>query len=710
MVNYSDEVKKILKISEKEAKKYNSKFIGSEHLLLSLLITNTRIKDIFNKYKIYYKDIIKYISVSDEKINTFIYTPTLKKIIENSHIILQDKENEESNTVSLTLSLLDMHSSKAYSILLNTKVDIQKIYNEIILYLDKYDELIINRLGTNLTSLAKENKLQPVIGRDKEIQQIIQILSRKNKNNPVLIGEAGVGKTAIVEELARKIEQKNVPNNMINKQIISINISSIISGTKYRGDFEEKLNKIIQEVKKNKDIIVFIDEIHTIKGAGASEGAIDASNILKPYLARGEFNCIGATTIKEYKESIEKDKALERRFQPIIINEPNEIETTHILNKIKKEYENFHNVIIPKNILDIIPKLTKKYIRTRKEPDKSIDILDEVCSKTKTFSGINKTTIIKNELNKKQKQKINFLINKQFDLAIQVNEEIINLNNKLNITNSNNKKRITKKILNEVLEQKANTIIYELTNKKNLDKKLSNIKNNIIGQNDAIDKIISIFNLHQIKNSNNPTSILLFGMLGSGKNSIVNELSKVTKTNIITIDGINFRNEISVNKIVGSPHGYIGYNDFNTIFDEIKTFPNSFIKIKNYNYFHPNIKELISNMLQTGIIKNSKNEIINFSNNIIFFIENIKHSNNLGFIKNEEDYKDNITNNYIQNKILFKDLNKHDIKTIIRKLNNKLTEKEIEQIIKESKYNIYGASKIENLIKTYDNNILIKMI
>ena len=379
---------KVLKNAKIEMQKLKHPFVGTEHLMLSILSNkDLELTKKLNDYNIFYdnfkEELLNIIGYGNSLNSYFIYTPLFKRIIENAILDTREEDRESVNINDLFLSLLDEGEGVAIRILINLEIDIDDMYLE---FLNKDDnskyksnkKLLINEFATDLVKLASENKIDPVIGRDKEINRMIEILLRRTKNNPLLIGEAGVGKTAVVEGLALKISNKNVPSQLLNKKIMSLSLASLVAGTKYRGEFEEKVNKIIKEIENNPDIILFIDEVHSLVGAGGAEGAIDASNIFKPALARGKLRLIGATTIIEYKNSIEKDKALARRFQTILINEPSKEETKEILLKLKPIYERFHQVTIKDQAIDTIINLCDKYILNRKNPDKSIDILDEV--------------------------------------------------------------------------------------------------------------------------------------------------------------------------------------------------------------------------------------------------------------------------------------------------------------------------------------------
>ncbi len=425
MIEYDENLIKALKQSEREAIKLKHNFIGTEHLIIGVLSLNNDISNILKKEinkKDFIKDINKYIK-KDTKITIPSYTPLLKKIILDS---------VEDNTITLKnvlLNIIKNNDGIAITILNNQNVNINKIYKKLL------NETKL-KYGVNLNEKVKTRDYN-ITGRDKELNELIEALCKKNKSNAILIGEAGVGKTAIVEALAIKINNDDVPDILKNKQIIELTMSSIVSGTRYRGEFEEKIEKIINEFENNEELILFIDEIHTMVGAGGAEGAIDASNILKPYLARNKIKCIGATTINEYNRTISKDKALNRRFQIIKVNEPTNEETLNILKNTKKYYEKFHNVKITNKDLKFIIDTTSKD-KTKMNPDKSLELLDLLCTKTK----INNTSI-KEETNKLLTIKIDLLKNKKFKEAKFIDKKINNLKlNKLKLDKTNIKESL----------------------------------------------------------------------------------------------------------------------------------------------------------------------------------------------------------------------------------------------------------------------------
>ncbi len=409
MIEYDENLIKALKQSEREAIKLKHNFIGTEHLIIGILAINNEISDILKKEinkQEFIKEINKYIK-KDKKVIIPSYTPLLKKII------LDSVEDNKITLKNVLLNIIKNNDGIAITILNNQKVNINKIYKKLL----NENNL---KYRVNLNEKVK-SKNYNITGRDKELNELIEALCKKDKSNAILIGDAGVGKTAIVEALAIKINKNEVPEYLKDKQIIELTMSSIVSGTRYRGEFEEKIEKIINEFENNEDLILFIDEIHTMVGAGGAEGAIDASNILKPYLARNRIKCIGATTINEYNKTISKDKALNRRFQIIKVNEPTKEETLNILKNTKKYYEKFHNVKISNNDLNYIVNIAYKD-KTKKNPDKSLEILDLLCTKTK----INNTTI-KEETNKLLTMKIELLKNKKFKEAKSIDKKLNNI-------------------------------------------------------------------------------------------------------------------------------------------------------------------------------------------------------------------------------------------------------------------------------------------
>ena len=415
MSKYNETLIKILKSSEKEALNLNHQYIGTEHFILSILKIDNEIKDILNNSNITYNNYLNEINklmINNKKSNLISYTPLFKKIL------ISQNKSKDITPKDVFIEILEYGEGIGITILNNLNINLNKLYNELI---NKNDY----EYGINLNEYVKNKDYEPITGREKELENLIEILLRKNKNNPLLIGEPGIGKTALVESLAYKINNKDVPNELLNKKIISINISKIVSGTRYRGEFEEKLHKLIEHFEQNNNLIIFFDEIHTIVGAGGAEGAIDASNIIKPYIARNKLKIIGATTTKEYYKSIYNDGALNSRFQTIVLKEPTPQETLNILLNSKKYYEKYHNVHITNKQLKTIVDLSTKYIKDRYNPDKSLDMLDKICSKIK-YKSYNTSNNIK--INELERQKLIFIKNKDYKKAKQISNKINNHN------------------------------------------------------------------------------------------------------------------------------------------------------------------------------------------------------------------------------------------------------------------------------------------
>ena len=534
MNNYTEDLKKVIKQSEKEAALNKDAFITTKHILLGVFKTDNKIKNILLNNDITYELIKNEIAPGKQKECLYLFSKEILSLIEEILIKEETLENEISLS-SFILTSLEKTTTDIYKILKALNKDINKIKNEINKTETKTRNLMIKKIGVNLNEEVKNINADQVIGRKKEIKNLIEILKRKNKNNVLLIGEAGVGKTAIVEGLADLINKKEVPDFLKNTTIYSLNVGSLIAGTKYRGEFEEKLTKIIDELESAENIIVFIDEVHTIVGAGGAEGAIDASNILKPALARGKLKIIGATTTIEYKNTIEKDKALDRRFQKLFVQEPTLEETIFIL--ISKTVE-----------------LTNKYIKGRKNPDKSIDIIDEMCALVSLSKNNNKA--LTNEIHKLETRKNKFLENKNFKKALDTKKDIQKLKNKLETKKTTPKKTLKIEVLKEVLENKVLCPIYELNNINYIENLKLHLKNKIYGENKVIDEIcIKVKNFIN-NNSKNIIEINLKGPTGVGKTYLVNEIASYLKLQLITLDMKEFTTSTSINKIIGSTAGY----------------------------------------------------------------------------------------------------------------------------------------------------------
>ena len=737
--NFEEEARKILTDAKKEMMNLNHPYIGSEHLLLSILNSNSSVRYRLNDYNITYESfkdkLIEIVGIGTKKSEYFLYTPLLKRIIENS--IIDSRDNNTSVSVDILFNNLLEEDGVALRILISLGANIEDLIDKFKTNI-KTEKLLLDELGINLNEKALNNELDPVIGRDNEIRRVIEILSRRCKNNPILIGDAGVGKTAIVEEISRRIVSGEVPLFLRNKKIISLDMASIVAGTKYRGEFEERMKKILKEVENNSDIILFIDEIHTLVNAGGAEGAIDAANIFKPALSRNKIRCIGATTTSEYKEFIESDKALERRFQKVYIEKPSKDVVKDILMNIKSIYEEFHNVIISEEIIDEIIRLSDKYIYDRNEPDKSIDILDEVCARVNLKE--NKKMIEYKKLNRKLKgiisNKNNSIKNSSFTLARKYKEDENKIMNDLNMLElelyKNNKPKIvTKTDLAYVINTKTKIPVYEILNenKKVFTKIKNELSSNIYGEEKIIDNLVNISKRIKLGFSDNKCYSLIFlGPTGVGKTTLAKLFGRelVGSDNVIKLDMSEYSESYSVSKILGSAPGYVGYNDNKNVLDEIKNKPNSVIILDEIEKAHPSIINLLFQILDEGKIKNAKGEVIRFDNTIIIMTTNIGfNKNSVGFNNTKEDYTTKLLEyfpssfiNRIDNTLVFNKLDEDTIKKLIStkikniesKYNVKISKKVENEILKECNYDMFGARKIDKVIKDKVENQIIEKI
>ena len=737
--NFNEEAQEILVKAKLEMLDLKHPYVGTEHLVLSILHTKNELTEKLEKYNLTYnkfkKEILNIIGKGSKKSEFFLYTPLLKKVLENA--IMDSKENNDGEVTinHLFAALLDVGEGIAIRIFISMNLDLDNMYDEFTSKIyenakNKEKKLLIEELGINLTEKAKNQEIDPVIGREEEIEKIQEILCRRTKNNPLLIGDPGVGKTAIIEGLANLINKGEVPQKLLNKKIISLDMASAVAGTKYRGEFEERMKKILEEIEENENIILFIDEIHTLIGAGGADGAIDASNILKPALARGKIRCIGATTKDEYKKHFEKDKALERRFQIINIEEPSIEKTKEILYKLKPIYEEYHNVSINNSIIDEIINLTEKYIYNRFRPDKQIDILDEVCSRVNIKENY-KLITYKNNLNEITNKKELYIKENNIKKAYEYKVKETKYKNNINIVNE--KQEVTINDIAIVINNKTTIPIYEILkdNKKIITEINNKLKNTVIGQNEAIGKLINITKRIKLGYKENKCISLLFsGPTGVGKTKLATTYgSLITKQKIIKLDMSEYSDSSSISKFMGSNPGYVGYEDNKYILNQIKDNPNAVIILDEIDKAHPKVINLLYQILEDGKIKDSKNNIINFNNNIIIMTTNKgSEKKSIGFNDNKNNINSELKEtfnialiNRIDDIITFNTLNEEDIKKIInleikklkekyQKVNINIEDNIINEIIYESNYKELGARKINKIIKNKLENIIIDNI
>ena len=740
---FTEEARKILINAKIEMTELKHPYVGSEHFLLAILKgknnVSKKLKQYNLDYEIFKNKLIETVGIGSKQSEWFLYTPLLKRVMENA--MLDCKENNTDVTIeSLFSNLLEEGEGVAIRILLSLNIDLDSLYNEFsykIINKKKNKKLLLEELGTDLT--RKANELDPVIGRDDEIKRIIEILSRRTKNNPLLIGEAGVGKTAIVEQLSKMISEGNVPNNLKNKRIISLDMATLVAGTKYRGEFEERVKKILKEVEEDDEIILFIDEIHTLVGAGGAEGAIDASNIFKPALARNKLRCIGATTISEYKKFIETDKALERRFQKVMVDVPSSEVVKKILSRLKPIYEDYHHVTINDNIIDKIIELSDKYIYDRNQPDKAIDILDEVCAKASLkeskeltlYNNLNKKlqTLIKNKneaVSNNNFKKANSLKKEEFELMDKINNlELILCNKKRN--------EVTINDVAYVINDKTQIPIYEILNENNkvINQMNKEINSKIIGQDEAVNEVINIAKKIKLGFKDDKCYSLMFvGPTGVGKTELALSFGHILAgKNVIRLDMSEFSEAHSVSRFIGAPPGYIGYSDNKTILEEIKNKPFSVLILDEIERANNSIINLLFQILDNGKIKDAKGEEIYFNNIVIIMTSNIGFDEvNVGFNKNNnnisklKEYFSLPFINRIDNIISFNSLKEENIIKLIEikitnlinkyksKIKVKIDKKVIEEILNLSNYQEFGARKLDKIIKNKLENIILDKI
>ena len=662
---FTKKAEKSVQIAENIAIELGHNYVGTEHILYGLAKENTGIANKVLETQNIVAEIIlekieEFVGIGENKsTGTIGLTPRAKRVIENAFKEAKRLNSEYIGTEHLLIGIMREADSVAVRIMLDLNIDSQKIYNQIIKVINDYDATdsnnmdmerqnknsynntpTLNQFGNDLSKLAIEGKLDPVIGRTNEIERIIQILSRRTKNNPCLIGEPGVGKTAVIEGLAEKIVAGDVPENLKEKRVVSLDISGMVAGAKYRGDFEERIKKALKEVKKSRDVIIFIDEIHTIVGAGAAEGAIDAANILKPLLARGEIQVIGATTLNEYRKYIEKDSALERRFQPITVNEPNEEDTINILKGLRDKYEAHHNVKITDEAISAATKLSARYITDRFLPDKAIDLIDEAASRAKLKTYTEPKTIKKLEekIQKITIDKDEAVATQNFEKAAELRDLEHTEKEKLEIEkqkwknkNSKSIKQISEDEIAEVISNWTGIPARKISQDEN--EKLKNLEQTlhqrVIGQNEAVSAVAKAIKRNRVglQDPNRPIGSFLFlGPTGVGKTELSKALAEALfgdENSMIRIDMSEYMEAHSISKIIGSPPGYIGFDEVGGLTEKVRRKPYSVILFDEIEKAHPDVSNMLLQILDDGRLTDSHGRVINFKNTVIIMTSNI---------------------------------------------------------------------------------------
>ena len=724
-MDYTRQAKEVLKIAEKSAKEMAHPYVGTEHLLLGLRKVYTGVAaqvlgangvDEENIQKVMSELISPSGEMTGRKRPEF--SPRLEYILEDSKVEAEQFHSEEIGTEHMLIALIRDIDCVATKILTTLGVNLQKIYQEIFetvgidpkAYQEEYGPEggrkngVLDQYGTDLTAEAEEGKLDPVIGREEEIGRLMQVLSRRTKNNPCLVGEPGVGKTAIVEAIAQKIVQGLVPETMEGKRLISLDLSGTVAGSKYRGEFEERLKRIMDEVENSGNIILFIDEIHTIIGAGGAEGSMDASNILKPSLTKGRLQVIGATTIAEYRKYFEKDAALERRFQPVTVEEPTEAQTIEILHGLKSAYEEFHKVNISDEAVEAAVKLSTRYINDRNLPDKAIDLIDEACSKVRI----------------KEKPKPKSVTNKELDVAE------LNLELEMCVRHGDFKgAAVRKKDLDKAqtaldkaiakwqgTEKEYRPVIDENTIEeivsmwtgipvtkmgKNEQQRLLKLESilhkRVVGQTEAVTAVAKAVRRGRVglKSANRPIGSFLFlGPTGVGKTELSKTLAEAvfgSEDAMIRVDMSEYMEKHSVSKLIGSPPGYVGYEEGGQLSDKVRRNPYSVVLFDEIEKAHPDVFNILLQVLDDGQITDSKGRKVSFKNTIIIMTSNaganrIIDPKHLGFsrdITEKQDYEKMKASVMEEVKLMFKPEFINRIDEII--VFHALTEKEVKSIV-----------------------------
>ncbi len=620
----------------------------------------------------------------------------------------------------------------------------------------------LDSFSRDLTSMAQKDELDPIIGREEEIERVSQILSRRKKNNPVLIGEPGVGKSAIAEGLALRIVQRRVSKNLLNKRVISLDIGSIVAGTKYRGQFEERMKAILEELRKNKDIIVFIDELHTIVGAGGSSGSLDASNMFKPALARGEIQCVGATTLDEFRTNIEKDGALERRFQKIIINPPSADETLQILKNVKEKYEEHHNVEYTDDALENCVRLTERYITDRNFPDKALDALDEAGSRAQLVQVKVPDSLLKLEKNLETvtKDKKKSVQQQDYEAAAKYRdlERKIKLNIELETKAWEQKLREKRKIVDgekvaQVVSMMSGIPLNKISQSENdkLAKLEDNLKSRVIGQDPAVRKISKAILRNRIglKDPNRPIGSFIFlGPTGVGKTQLAKELAEEVfgdKDSLIRIDMSEYGEKFSSTKLIGAPPGYVGHEDGGQLTEKVRRKPYSVVLFDEIEKAHPDIFNSLLQILDEGFVTDSLGRKINFKNCLILLTSNVgqrkasEFSSSVGFTSNPEQKRSDESSSIIKKElsktfspefinrideiVYFNHLTQDDLLKIIdvelkkmyprfEEIGYKITiSKDLKEKIAESGYDPkYGARPLKRILQKYIEDTIAELV
>lgn len=775
---FTNKAQEVLKRAQEAALKLGNKYVGTEHILLGLTLVSDSVaaKALESQGVTYHQVMDKIQSMTGGTSAYYIpadFTPRAKRVVESSVQEAFRMGTGYVGTEHILIALIRENDNIAVRIMVSLDLNLQRLYDDIMNMLGEGEDQNSSARGMNsqgekqeksatetldkfsrdMTALAKKNKFDPIVGRDKEIERIVQILSRRTKNNPCLVGDPGVGKTAIVEGLAQKIAEGNVPDTLKNKRIVGLDLSAMVAGSKYRGEFEERMKKAMDEVKADGNIILFVDEIHTIIGAGAAEGAIDASNILKPALSRGEIQLIGATTLEEYRKHIEKDAAFERRFQPVKVEEPDEQAAVAMLKALRDKYEMHHKVTISDDAIEAAVKLSSRYVSDRFLPDKAIDLIDEAASRLrlKTFSAPDNVAEMEEKLAEMEKEKEAAIKTEEFEKAAEIKRAQDALRaqwkeakKEWENNHENQAQVVTREEVAEVVSVWTGVPLQSLQEEES--QRLLHLEDilhqRVIGQSEAVKALAKAIRRGRVglKDSNRPIGSFLFlGPTGVGKTELSKALAEALfgdEDAMIRIDMSEYMEKHSVSRMVGSPPGYVGYEEGGQLSEKVRRNPYSVVLFDEIEKASPDVFNVLLQVLDDGHITDGQGRKVDFKNTVIIMTSNagarsIVEPKRVGFTSMEteeqsyQNMKKNVMEevrhifkpeflNRIDDMIVFHSLTQEDIleivklmtKTVSKRIKENMditvtfTDKALEKIAEEGYDKAFGARPLRRAIQS----------